>query len=333
MIAEVLVKRGNYSRVRRLTVGKKEVLTPAFFPAISSTDVRYSCDGLAALISTYSFPRMLVSAYDLYHPGIHKPDKLLEQVNRYFESGGVLMIDSGGFESEWKNDAGWVIDLYQETLAEVRSDFLFGFDAIPSSKSESVDAKAFELALKDTLVSQRAKLSGEFIPILHGKTPTQLLSFVEYFVNQHSDMSNIIAIAERDCGRGLREKVKTIVAMRDLLNRNDRSTVLHLLGCGSPSSLALYSYFGIDMFDSLDWMKFTLDERDWVGRDFSYLDVLKCECSVCIGSNRNYTEQTLLHNLLFYQEFMLRIQSWIKNGSLSTILSKRLGFAPEEMLE
>jgi queuine/archaeosine tRNA-ribosyltransferase len=275
---------------------------------------------------------MLVSAYDLQHPGIHKPEAMRARVNQYSDSGGLLMIDSGGYESIWKNDEDWVFDLYQEAIAGAKADFFFGFDAVPG-KSESDDAKRYESALKDTISSRKTRASGEFIPILHGSSPKQLLSFLSYFVKKHPDMTKIIAVTERDCGWGLFEKVKTISSARKILDQGNENTILHLLGCGSPSSLALYSHFGVDTFDSLDWLKFTLDERDWVGRDFSYLDVLKCECSACRGSKRDYVERTLLHNLIFYQEFMLRIQSWITNGSLLTILNKRLGFDPEEILK
>jgi queuine/archaeosine tRNA-ribosyltransferase len=87
------------------------------------------------------------------------------------------------------------------------------------------------------------------------------------------------------------------------------------------------------MFDSLDWTKFTLDEGEWVGRDFSYLDLLRCECSACKRPQKDYAERTLLHNLAFYQEFMLRIQGWIRNGYLSSVLEKRLGYLPEEMVK
>jgi tRNA-guanine family transglycosylase len=242
------------------------------------------------------------------------------------------MIDSGGYESIWKNDQDWVFDLYQKSVTGAKADFFFGFDAIPG-RSESDDTKKYESALIDTISSKKIRDAGEFIPILHGSSPKQLLSFLTYFMNKHSDMTRIVAVTERDCGSGLFEKAKTIASVRKILDQGDKNTILHLLGCGSPSSLALYSHFGVDSFDSLDWLKFTLDENDWVGRDFSYLDVLKCECSACRGSKRNYVERTLLHNLSFYQEFMLRIQSWITNGSLSTILNKRLGFDPEEIIQ
>jgi queuine/archaeosine tRNA-ribosyltransferase len=273
---------------------------------------------------------MLVSAYDLHYAGTRKPAEMRARVNQYSDSGGLLMVDSGGYESSWRNDKRWTFDLYQETITEPKADFFFGFDAVPG-KSKNEDIRKFRIALKDTIASRRARGSGEFVPILHGSSPKQLLSFLSYFIKNHPDLTDVVAITERDCGRGIFEKVKTIYSVKKLLNEGNDNAVLHLLGCGSPSSLALYSYFGVDMFDSLDWLKFALDERDWVGRDFSYLDVLNCECVACRGSKRNYVERTLLHNLGFYQEFMSRIQGWITNGSLSTILKKRLGFYPEEL--
>ncbi len=333
MISEVIFRRGD-ARLLKLLINKKELVTPAFFPAISSTDIRFSCEGLANLISTYSYPRMLISAFDLHYGGLHKPTKMLESVTQYFESGGVLMLDSGGYESSWKGDQKWEFDLYQKSVAQTECDFFFGFDAIPPHKSEADEPADYDKALERTLSSRRIHPSAEFIPILHGSNPRQLLSFADYFENRYPELANVVGVAERDCGKGLFEKARTIAALRKLLDRDQaKRKLLHLLGCGSPSSLALYSYFGVDIFDSLDWTKFTLDERDWVGRDFSYLDVLNCDCTICGGRRREYVEKTLLHNLAFYQEFMLRIQSWIRNGSLSAILRDRLGHSPDTIVK
>jgi queuine/archaeosine tRNA-ribosyltransferase len=276
---------------------------------------------------------MLISAYDLHNPALHDPVKMQLRVNRYSDSGGVLMVDSGGYESVWKNDRKWDANFYRTIISRTRSDFFFGFDAIPETKPGADESEAFEIALKDKVPSGETQGSAEFIPVLHGSNPKQLIAFVTHFRQKHSGLSNSVAIAERDCGRGICERVRTIATLRRILSQGGKSTIFHLLGCGSPSSLALYSYFGVDMFDSLDWTKFTLDEGEWVGRDFSYLDLLRCECSACKRPQKDYAERTLLHNLAFYQEFMLRIQGWIRNGYLSSVLEKRLGYLPEEMVK
>jgi len=79
----------------------------------------------------------------------------------------------------------------------------------------------------------------------------------------------------------------------------------------------------------LTWLKFVIDEPNWQTRDFSQLDILKCECPVCgLTRKREYQEKVVLHNLNAYQEFLTRVRDWIKTGSIAIVLEDRLKMDP-----
>ena len=167
--------------------------------------------------------------------------------------------------------------------------------------------------------------ASEFIPIVHGLTPDHLVSVVRQLLKGEQYVDRTIAVAERDCGQSVIERARTILRIRQLLNDKDETTLLHVLGCGNPISLALFAYCGADTFDSLDWLKLTIDRNELKLADFSHLELLNCTCKVCTKSERDSITKTLLHNLLFYQDFVLRLQSMIARETLWDFLVQYVG--------
>jgi queuine/archaeosine tRNA-ribosyltransferase len=116
--------------------------------------------------------------------------------------------------------------------------------------------------------------------------------------------------------------------MRKILDGDDNSNnqrILHILGCGNPISLLLYSYCGANTFDSLDWIKQVIDPQRLTINDFSHLELTGCQCPICASTKRDCTEKVLLHNLLFYQNYMLQIQTLVRNNEIRQFLSKHVG--------
>ncbi|MEM3172955.1 MAG: hypothetical protein QXE82_05395, partial [Candidatus Nitrosotenuis sp.] len=88
---------------------------------------------------------------------------------------------------------------------------------------------------------------------------------------------------------------------------------------GNPLSMALFAIAGADIFDSIDWSRWVVDPRSLNFTDFANLSLTDCMCKVCRIKNMDPVLRSILHNLLFYQDFVLELQQ-------SIILKDELNF-------
>lgn len=323
--SKVICESEGLCRVIEVTMNGKTLVTPAYFPAVSSYGVKYSFQTLVRLLIAYSYPRILISAYDFHLVENRAKKALSEEIRSYFENGCFVFADSGIYESYWKADASWSFELYKTATGQIDFDFYSSFDVLPTTKNVGGFAKE---TVDNILASRKLSSKSGFMPIMHGIHPNMLVSLTSRFVMEHPSLSRFIAISERDCGDSLVEKAQTIIRIRKILDDGDNSNhhrILHILGCGNLISLLLYSYCGANTFDSLDWVKHAIDPQRLTMNDFSHLELIGCPCPICASTKRNYTEKVLLHNLLLYQNYMLQIQALIRNNEIRQFLGRYVG--------
>ena len=320
-VSEIMYRSDGKSRIAALTIDGKSLVTPTYFPAISSFGIKHRVDTLIDLLIDYSYPRLLISAYDIYRMDTSKKhiySKLRDYMNQSF-----VFVDSGRFESWWYKDTEWDFKKYSSILKEIEYDFYSSLDVFPSFESRSNGY--VEAVLNSITTSRSISESPGFIAVYHGSTPVELLSTIKKTIEKVKDHSSIIAIPERDCGVNIIDKAVTIAKTRQLLDKFDPSIVLHILGCGHPKSLALFSYCGADSYDSLDWITSVANEERFDLSDISYLDYVNCECKFCTDEKRTYIEKVLLHNLRFYQNYMKSLRQAISDGNFLSRLKEVLG--------
>lgn len=311
------------SRLVEVEIEGKKLITPTYFPAISSYGIKYSFPSLIRLFFAYLHPRLLISAYDLHFLPIRTRRELCRGIEEYSKN-CIVFLDSGVYESYWRADRRWNRSLYKKSMASIEFDFYSSFDVLPGKDSEEFVKNAID----SILASRNFCDKPGFVPILHGISPDKLVLSVNEFVRDYPDLCNFVAVPERDCGNNVVEKAQTVCRIRNLLDDGDafnRSRILHILGCGNPISLLLLSYCGANTFDSLDWIKHVVDPNRLAISDFSHLELMNCDCLVCANSKRHYVETVLLHNLLFYQNYMLQIQTLIKKNELRQLLDRYVG--------
>lgn len=313
-LSKIVHESKELSRVAEVSINQKTLITPTYFPAVSSHGIKYPPCSLVHLLTTYSYPRLLISTYDLNFLDKEEKEQLLREISEYQKRGSFVFLDSGVYESYWKANSEWTYDSYKTSISKMKFDFYSSFDILPSPKNRAgqFERKTFESILASRSLSNKPG----FVPILHGSNPDQLVSLLSRFVNMHPDLCEMIAVAERDCGKDIVEKARTIRKIRQVLDASDCRRILHILGCGNPISLVLFSYYGANMFDSLDWIEHVVDRKRLAFNEFSQLELMNCGCSICLGKQRDYIEQVLLHNLLFYQDFMLQIQSLVQENRI-----------------
>lgn len=321
--SDVTYESGKFSRVIEVLINGKSLLTPTYFPAVSSYGMRYPIQSLIYLLTAYSYPRLLISAYDFYHLDDSKKEKLLGCVQEYSKRGSFVFFDSGIYESFWKADPEWTYNLYKITMSQIGSDFYSSFDVLPSSNHKTAQFR--KEAFRNILDSSKLSEKSAFVPIIHGLTPDELMSAVKSFIGKYPYLCDFVAVPERDCGNSIVVKANTITKIRTLLDQNSsHNRILHLLGCGNPLSLVLYSYCGANTFDSLEWTQHVLDQSNLTLHDFSHLELIDCKCAVCRNSKADYTERALLHNLLFYQNHVSEIQSLIRRDEIFEFLCRNI---------
>lgn len=314
MESKVVCTSAGSSRQIELIVEGKPLITPTYFPAISSFDVKYSFRSLIRHFTYY--PRVLISAYDLYF----LPNKIRDEIYAGIGKIPFIFLDSGIFEASRKADKRWKIELYTNVMSKIKFDFHSSFDLLPTKSCRNFVKKTIDGILRSREQCNKAG----FVPIVHG-SPNGLLHAIEKLTKNHPDLCNFVAVAERDCGDSVIEQARTVHRIRNLLDSGENcnhSRILHLLGCGDPLSILLFTYAGANSFDSLDWIKRAFDPDRLRLINFSHLDLLNCDCIFCSGQKKDYVERVLMHNLWFYQNFVQQIKTHIEENTLEQQLEK-----------
>jgi len=271
---------------------------------------------------------MLVSCYDL--DGRTPNDDLATKINNFSAKGNVLFLDSGLYESTWKRDSEWLFDDYGRTVSLIKCDFYSSFDVFPKPNQEYTTF--FKQTIRAIRRSQALESEGELVPIVHsrGEDPRELVKVVRGVIKAFNFKLQILSVPERELGPDIIQRVRTIQKIRNLIDQQGHETVLHLLGCGDPVSLALFVYFGVDSFDSLDWLKFALDPNELRMRHFSHLALIDCNCFYCSRRNYIYFFRVLLHNLHFYYNFLKQIGKMITDDEIKDFVKS---ITPKFVLE
>jgi queuine/archaeosine tRNA-ribosyltransferase len=322
MITTEVLSESGTARVLKINKGNKQLTTPAYFPAVSGARGNFPVEELIALLLSSRFPRILFSAHDFHNMKGTKRRSIAAEISEYFRNGSFVMVDSGIFECFWKRDAEWTFQRYSRSVRQIDSDFYCSFDQLPP-KDASAD-RFIRLSIARIKSSALISESSQSVPVVHGLSPEHL---VHVFARVISSLKSvpIIAVSERDCGRTLSERAITVKMLRQILIKRRQNSILHLLGCGNPISLAVYSYCGADSFDSLDWSELAIDRHTLELAHLSQLELMKCDCPACSRKIKDPIKKALLHNLRFYQDYGSLLRTNIQHGTLRDFLINHVG--------
>ena len=262
---------------------------------------------LATLHSLRDMNRQfLISAFDLGR--LDDVDGMAQRLTAAKESGTTVLMDSGNYESYWKNaQADWRQPDFHDVLQRFPCTFAFGFD----EQSPPTDADAHvELLVKRWRQDQVVAGANVIVPIVHGTT--EELASLSARVVQETGVQ-MIAVAERRLGNGIFERTRSVRLLREALNSTGRYVGLHLLGTGNPISIALYSWAGADSFDGLEWCQTVVDHDTGLLFHLSQSDFFRQQTTWGEG-NISFQARTLAHNLTFYTDWMQRLQIAVRDG-------------------
>jgi queuine/archaeosine tRNA-ribosyltransferase len=297
--------------LKEVSINHKKISTPIFFPSISSYGLKIPIEFTSNIIQITSFPRVLISSYDLIKD-FTQPERNFSFIYGYMNN-NILFIDSGCYESINLKDNSWNFDTYINVVKSKSFDIYTTYDVYPKpTQSSSIHITNTLDIINKSKINDDTKL---MMPILHENSQENLLILLKAILSS-SDKINAIAFSEKDLGFNILTILDTISKIKQILNDYDKKILLHILGCGDPKSIILYTYFGADSFDSRDWAKRAMNPDSLLTYQMSQLDIFDCKCNACSTKNLNEVDKLLLHNLLFYESFMSELRDWIIKDSL-----------------
>lgn len=306
MDVEINAKGHNNSRICTLKLNSKKLLTPAYFPSITSAETRTDVSELVEALTTAGYPTMLISCYDLYNKKITDIDK----INKYSENGGIILLDSGEFENFHFNHIDWTFINYEQMSKKINSDFFTSFDKTPLSQTTDVEIEEFTKEFFPKSLSLTT--NSECILVCHGNFQTSLVELIKEMCSKFK--VSMIAIPERELGNSFSEYCQTVSKIRELLNAIDEKIIIHILGCGNPVSISALAYAGADTFDAVDWCRWGIDPRTAEYGNSLHVKLFDCTCVYCGSSTLSQKRQAWFHNLDFYKYFLARLRQSIMRG-------------------
>ena len=288
---------------------------PCFFPSVSSVRTNLNPVDYVELLDLSGQPNFLVSAYDLAHCSDHQRqciDTLLKQSK--MRGSGILM-DSGNYESFWKDDKTWQPDNFHKIAEAGNYNLCFCYDnQDPPNDSRLIAEDVVASVLRD----QEHSL-GTVIPIIHGSAIT-LPDAVRMVAEQLHPI--LLAVPERELGEGIVKRTQTVRKIREVLDTLETYYPLHLLGTGNPLSIITYALAGADSFDGLEWCQTTVDHKTGKLLHFQQWDLIRQQTKWGEPSPLPYIQSVLMHNLYFYQEFMVNLREAIRSDNAEFFLRK-----------
>ena len=131
------MKRKIFERKTKLGIGGISLPLPCFFPSVSSIKTNFTLLEYLQILTALKHPLFLISAYDLYHCGEKDRPKVYKLLNGAVLDKKIVLLDSGNYESYWKNDRTWTANIYRNILRKNIHHLAFSFDALlPNEKNK-----------------------------------------------------------------------------------------------------------------------------------------------------------------------------------------------------
>ena len=283
---------------------------PIFYPSVSSIakNKLTALEHIEILIAL-KYPYFLISTYDIYNFNQEEKEKF-ELIKKKITDNKInLIVDSGIYEKVWKQDETWTLENYHKSIDSLPYNFVFNYDEYINPIDEPLD-RIIESIKKSDIV--------DLVPILHAKNIEDLPQLC--FEIAQLDTVKTIAIPERELGNGMIEGIHTIIQIREKLSKLENYTKIHLLGTGNPLSLLLYSAFGVDSFDGLDWCQMVVNHEDGLLHHSLQLDFFSYQSKYTNMYELSYITRLFAHNLEFYSNWMNDINQELEQGTIEDML-------------
>ena len=305
------------NRKMDICIGGTFLPLPCFFPSISTIKTNLPPLEYLKILTALKYPLLLISAYDLYHCNSNQLNAIKKLLEHAINNKQIVLIDSGNYESYWKNDKTWSIEKYREILKSIPHQIAFCYDVF----EWGIGLQEIINNIEDEVVKSQSFSHGTIVPILH-LTKKLLPKIITKLADRLNPL--FIAIPERELGDGMLERATNVFKIRKELNKKSQYYPLHLLGTGNPLSILVYSICGADSFDGLEWCQTTVNRDTGLVYHFQQREFFKLDSKLQKISGLPYSQLTLVHNLKFYNKWMNKINKGFLNNNMIEIVDSYL---------
>lgn len=311
------MSKNTSNRKINICIGGTFLSLPCFYPSISTIKTNLPLLEYLKILTVLKYPLFLISAYDLYYCN----KKQLKVIKRLLENAvnnnQIVLIDSGNYESYWKNDKTWSIERYSEILKSIPHQIAFCYDVF----KWDIDLHGIIDNIEDEVVKSQSFSHGTIVPVLHSikKLLPKIIAKLAARLNPL-----FVAVPERELGDGILERATNVYKIRKELNKKSQYYPLHLLGTGNPLSILIYSICGADSFDGLEWCQTTVNYDTGLLYHFQQREFFKLDPKLQKISGLPYTQITLVYNLEFYNKWMNKINKGFLNNNIMGVVDSYL---------
>lgn len=327
-VSSVIPPRSKPERSKYLNIC--DVPLPSLFLSVSSHETQLTPLEALKVLRVFGARTILISAYDLSRA--RREDGLIKEIKAFRKQGGVVLIDSGNYESTRLDDKTWRAESFHSAIDGIPHDMVFCFDVLKPSKSAEVSAKLIMRAVERDAMHTKAPV----LPIVHAPHRTkggyelEMLPDVVRMIAE-SSAPPMIAIPERELGPGLMQRAKMMKKIRESLQDLPYYQPIHLLGTGNPWSIAVLLAAGADSFDGLEWCRMAVDAAGDRLNHFQHFDFFKFQAQSAVSQvtrdaqsdqNVDFAGKVAFHNLEYYSDFLRRVQAAIRDDDIKAFVTE-----------
>ena len=322
-----------------ITIGQRSFETPVLVPSVSSFETQLQPSHALRLQYTLREPISLVSAYDVWFNR-----KTLTPICKKFREHGVLLLDSGGYESSRissyareERKRRWNFSKYANIAADDIYDFIFSYDYFLGAKESAV---AYQRRLVREFRTHSEILDEtRLIPVIHtqsadGKRRLNQKEIVDLFGAVATGIKCVfVAVPERELGSGIVQRASLTREIVDEIKRTRRDCSLHILGCGNLLSYSLLAVAGAMICDGLEWCR-TLAADNFHLHHFQQKDIFADPghhlgnpiAEFLVGEMKlDYPTAVAVRNLMCFQAFTRDLHHRLGQRSVHEFVTKHFG--------
>jgi hypothetical protein len=322
-----------------ITIGKRSFETPVLVPSISSFETQLGPIDALLLQYTLQEPISLISAYDVW-----LNQKALIPICRQFRRQGVLLMDSGGYESSrigyyagQKHVRGWDLKQYTKIAGMDIYDFIFSYDYF--LKNRETTAAFTKRIIREFRNHANFVDPDKLIPVIHirsidGERRLTEQEAIELFGAVAGAIKcKFVAVPERELGSGITARANLTRKIVSAIHKDREDCNLHILGCGNLLSFSLLAVAGAMMCDGLEWCR-TFAAENFHLHHFQHKDIF-ADPGLYVGDplveavikevQDDYSTAVAVRNLLSFQFFTRHLHSLLGQKKVHEFVSENFG--------
>lgn len=315
------------------SIGDGRLGLPALFMSVSSHETQVEPLPAIQALRIFGADAVLVSAYDLLPS--RRDKAMVRELGKIRSQGGLVLVDSGNYEASRLKDISWTQPKFKQALKDVPHDWVFSFDVM----EPSLGWKRAIRQVINSVEANRKFTSAPVLPIVHapftkkhGHDAASLPKVVHGVADALAPP--MIAVPERELGRGLAERAITVQRIRQALDTLPFYQPLHLLGTGNPWSIVILAAAGADSFDGLEWCRVVVDRETNRLNHFQHFDLFTYQsgqaesaivAEVLKNDNSDFNARAAFHNMDYFAQLRDELRHAAAKGSFEALSARILG--------